>query len=102
MLKLLHTADLHLGHESAQFDPEDRRRLARARLDAAKAILSVAEQYDVHAVLWAGDIFDTPEPAEDFWRGFAGVLGSRHNWTRPVVLLPGNHDPLTPDSVYHP
>lgn len=102
MLKLLHTADLHLGLESAQFDPDARRRLARARLDVARAILSVAEQYAVDVVLWAGDIFDTPEPVEDWWRGFATVLTSRHGWTRPVVLLPGNHDPIKPDSVYHP
>ena len=39
MLKLLHTADLHLGLESAQFEPDARRRLARARLDVARTIL---------------------------------------------------------------
>lgn len=102
MLKLLHTADLHLGLESAQFEPDARRRLARARLDVARNILSVAEQYAVDAILWAGDIFDTPEPSEDWWRGFASVLTSRHGWSRPVVLLPGNHDPITPQSVFHP
>jgi len=101
MLKLLHTADLHLGLESAQFDADARRRLARARLEVARTILSVAEQYAVDAVLWAGDIFDIPEPSEDWWRGFAEVLSARQNWTRPVVLLPGNHDPVKLNSVYH-
>ena len=101
MLKLLHTADLHLGLESGQFEPDARRRLARARLEVARTILSVADQYAVDAVLWAGDIFDTPEPSEDWWRGFADVLSARHGWTRPVVLLPGNHDPVKLNSVYH-
>lgn len=101
MLKLLHTADLHLGLESAQFDADARRRLARARLEVARTILSVAEQYVVDAVLWAGDVFDTPEPSEDWWRGFAEVLAARRGWTRPVVLLPGNHDPVQLNSVYH-
>jgi DNA repair exonuclease SbcCD nuclease subunit len=102
VLKLLHTADLHLGLESAQFEPDARRRLARARLDVANTILSVAEQYAVDAVLWAGDIFDTPEPGEDWWRGFAKVLKSRAGWIRPIVLLPGNHDPVKAGSVFHP
>jgi DNA repair exonuclease SbcCD nuclease subunit len=102
VLKLLHTADLHLGLESAQFEPDARRRLARARLEVAKTILSVAEQYAVDAVLWAGDIFDTHEPIEDWWRGFAKELTSRHGWSRPVILLPGNHDPVQAGSVYHP
>ena len=101
MLKLLHTADLHLGLESAQFDAEARRRLARARMDAVRTILNIAEQYAVDAVLWAGDIFDTPEPHEDWWRAFAKALSERANWTRPVFLLPGNHDPIRPGSVYH-
>ena len=26
----------------------------------------------------------------------------RRSWTRPVILLPGNHDPLTPNSIYAP
>ena len=102
MLKLLHTADLHLGLEYLQFDSDDRRRLARARLEVARTILSTAEQYAVDAVLWAGDVFDTPEPQEDWWRGFADVLSVRRGWRRPVVLLPGNHDPIKPNSVFHP
>lgn len=101
MLKLLHTADLHLGLESAQFDADARRRLARARMEVARNILLQAEQSAVDAVLWAGDIFDTPEPHEDWWRGFAKVLSERAGWTRPVFLLPGNHDPVRPGSVYH-
>lgn len=102
MLRLLHTADLHLGLESGQLDADDRRKLARARLDVVDQILSLAEQYSVDAVLWAGDVFDTPDVEEDWWRGFAGKLATRRNWSRPVVLLPGNHDPLVPGSVYHP
>ena len=94
VLKLLHTADLHLGLESAQFEPDARRRLARARLDVANTILSVAEQYAVDAVLWAGDIFDTPEPGEDWWRGFAKVLKSRarlepaRSYSCPATTIP--------------
>jgi hypothetical protein len=101
MLKLLHTADLHLGGEFGQLDANDRRKLARARLEVVEQILAVAEQYGVDAVLWAGDIFDTPRPSEDWWKGFARSLTVRQEWTRPIVLLPGNHDPLIDGSVFH-
>jgi DNA repair exonuclease SbcCD nuclease subunit len=101
MLKLLHTADLHLGCEFSQLDADDRRKLARSRLAVVEQILALAEQYGVDAVLWAGDIFDTPNPSEDWWKGFARALSVRRGWTRPIVLLPGNHDPLHEGSVFN-
>jgi len=101
VLKLLHTADLHLGCEFGQLDADDRRKLARARLAVVEQILALAEQYGVDAVLWAGDIFDISNPSDDWWEGFARALTVRQGWTRPVVLLPGNHDPLHEGSVYH-
>lgn len=101
MLKILHTADWHLGHTFHQFDEADRLKLERARLTAVETILGLAEQYDVHAVLCAGDVFDSPDPGEHWWRGLAKAFARRSGWKRPLVLLPGNHDPLTRDSVYH-
>jgi DNA repair exonuclease SbcCD nuclease subunit len=101
MLKVLHTADWHLGHTFRQFDPEDGKKLARARLAAVDTILGLADQYDVHAVLCAGDVFDVPDPDPHWWKGLAKAFARRAHWKRPLVLLPGNHDPLTRDSVYH-
>lgn len=100
MLKILHTADLHLGLEFGQLATEDRQKLQRARLAVVTQILNVADQFSVDAVLWAGDIFDAPDVAKDWWSGFAAVLAGRRNWTRPIVLLPGNHDPLSAGSVF--
>jgi DNA repair exonuclease SbcCD nuclease subunit len=102
MLKVLHTADWHVGRSFGQFEDEDARKLARDRLGVVDRILGLADQYDVHAVLCAGDLFDSPEPEPEWWRGLAESLGRRKTWTRPVVFLPGNHDPLTTDSVYSP
>jgi DNA repair exonuclease SbcCD nuclease subunit len=100
MLRILHTADLHLGLEFGQLDGDDRRKLARARLKVVGQILNVADQFAVDAVLWAGDIFDAPDVSADWWGGFAAALASRPGWTRPVILLPGNHDPIRPGSVF--
>jgi DNA repair exonuclease SbcCD nuclease subunit len=100
MLRILHTADLHLGLEFGQLDGDDRRKLARARLKVVGQILNVADQFAVDAVLWAGDIFDAPDVSADWWGGFAAALASRPGWTRPVILLPGNHDPIRSGSVF--
>lgn len=101
-LKVLHTADWHLGKPFVGFDEADRPKLTRARLDVIDRILNVAEHNTVHAVLCAGDLFDGPHPEPMWWKGLAEKLAKRGWKGRPVVLLPGNHDPLTDSSVYHP
>lgn len=100
MLTILHTADLHLGHVSRQLDAETARKLARARLGAVDTILGLAQQYDVRALICAGDIFDSPQPEQDWWRGLAAAFARNTGWHCPVILLPGNHDPLIRESVY--
>jgi DNA repair exonuclease SbcCD nuclease subunit len=100
VITILHTADWHLGHAFRQFDPEDALKLARARLEVIDRILGIADQYDVAAVLCAGDLFDVPSPDPVWWQGLASALKRRVGWKRPVILLPGNHDPLTRDSVF--
>ncbi len=99
-LKLLHTADWHLGRSFPAFDEPDRLKLMRARLDAVRRLLDLAEQYAVDAVLCAGDIFDDPQPDAIWWQGLCEALSER-DWTdRPLFLLPGNHDPLMPKSIW--
>ena len=101
-LKLLHTADWHLGMRFPSFGEEDQRTLMRARMEVIDRVLGAAQRHQVDAVLCAGDLFDEPQPAEDWWRGLADRLRA-HDWTgRPVFLLPGNHDPLTNTSCWHP
>lgn len=101
-LKVLHTADWHLGKRFVNFAEADRPKLTRARLDVIDRILNVAEQSTVDAVLCAGDLFDEPSPEAMWWEGLAEKLSKRRWEGRPVILLPGNHDPLTETSVYHP
>ena len=99
-LKILHTADWHLGRTFPSFSEEDETKLTRARIEAVDRVLGLAESFGVQAVLCAGDLFDDPAPAESWWRGLLRLFESR-NWPdRPVFLLPGNHDPLQPESVW--
>jgi DNA repair exonuclease SbcCD nuclease subunit len=99
-LKILHTADWHLGRRFPSFAEEDETKLTRARIEAVDRLLGLAESYAVNAVLCAGDLFDDPTPSEVWWAALVRLLG-RRRWTdRPVFLLPGNHDPLEPNSVW--
>jgi DNA repair exonuclease SbcCD nuclease subunit len=98
-LKLLHTADWHLGKRFPSFPEADETRLTRARLDVLDRILKAAEMRAVDAVLCAGDLFDEPSPDREWWEPVATKLTA---WRAriPVFLLPGNHDPIQPTSVY--
>lgn len=99
-LKILHTADWHLGKRFPSFAEEDEIKLTRARIEAVDRLLGVAESFSVNAVLCAGDLFDDPTPSETWWRGLLRLF-ERRSWTnRPIFLLPGNHDPLEPSSVW--
>lgn len=100
VLKLLHTADWHLGRRFPSFKEHLEMKLTRARLEVLDRILGTAEHHCVQAVLCAGDLFDEPLPLREWWVEVANRFKKR-NWTgRPVFLLPGNHDPLLPDSIW--
>jgi DNA repair exonuclease SbcCD nuclease subunit len=100
VLKLLHTADWHLGRRFPRFGPEAGKTLSRARLDVLERVFLEAERNQVHAVLCAGDLFDTPQPEPAFRDALLKVLGQLGWKDRPVFLLPGNHDPLVQGSIW--
>src|SRR6266446_1990013 len=101
VLKILHTADWHLGRRFPSFPEDAQKKLSRARMDVIARILDVARRNSVNAVLCAGDLFDDPTPAPDFWEGLAATFRNQADTTHPpVFLLPGNHDPLTSESVW--
>ena len=90
-LLLVHSSDLHV---------DDDRIAALHGGDGTgglRAVLATARALDADLVLLAGDTFDNhmvrPATIDRAGRllADAGV---------PIVLLPGNHDPLTADSVY--
>ncbi len=98
MLSFLHTADWQIGMKA--------RRVARvaekvraARLETASRLTRLAVERRVDFVVIAGDVFeDNLVSLEDVHR----VLRILSECAPiPVFILPGNHDPLTPDSVYN-
>jgi DNA repair exonuclease SbcCD nuclease subunit len=82
------------------FPEEAQRKLTRARLDVVSTILNVARRQSVHAILCAGDIFDDPNPVQDFWEGLLKLLRDQTPPPAPLFFVPGNHDPFTAESVW--
>lgn len=89
MIRLLHTADWHLG---AALQGWPREAEHRAALDQ---LISRAKERDVDAVVIAGDIFDSLNPSAEAQRLLYETLRSlRAACPRALLaLIAGNHDP---------
>jgi DNA repair exonuclease SbcCD nuclease subunit len=86
-LKVLHTADVHLGWDG---NPDLVQRGLIAAIDAAL-------QEKVDLVLLAGDLFDSNRQSTatiDF------AIAQLARLTMPVVMIPGNHDAYDATSIY--
>jgi exonuclease SbcD len=83
--RILHTSDLHLDEPG-----KDAR-------DSLEAVVGLAIERSVDLVIIAGDLFDHGR-IEDELVGF--TVAQLHRLPMPVVVLPGNHDCLIPDSVF--
>jgi DNA repair exonuclease SbcCD nuclease subunit len=97
MVKFIHTADWHLGMQAHFLGAEARARFAQDRFDAVRRIGELAREESCAFVVAAGDLFDSNHVAPAV---LARALEALASFTVPLFLLPGNHDPLDPSSVY--
>lgn len=97
MLTLVHIADLHLGAEYS-FLPEEKAAVCReTQFKVLERMLDHAGDISAEVILIAGDLFDSPTPpAQVASRAFSLLAKARC----PVLLSPGNHDYLCPQSPY--
>jgi DNA repair exonuclease SbcCD nuclease subunit len=89
---IVHSSDLHVGIDDS-FDPER----SFASLSVLKRVLTTANEACANVVVLAGDTFDNHRQPRELLEHAAEIL---REYNGPIVILPGNHDPLTPDSVY--
>jgi DNA repair exonuclease SbcCD nuclease subunit len=87
---LVHSSDLHVDDEQNATKHND-------GTDGLAAVLAVARAADADVVLLAGDTFDNNRVAATVLDRAAQLLADAG---RPVVILPGNHDPALPNSVF--
>jgi len=94
-MKILHTADWHLGKRLERF----------SRLEEQKEVLEeivlIADEQQVDLVIIAGDLFDTYNPSSEAVEVFYRTLKRLSNGgKRAIIAIAGNHD--SPDRIEAP
>lgn len=89
-IRIVHTADNHIGLPFKQYPADVANRLIEERFLALERLVSEANTRDAHFFVVAGDLFDSTrvkagdiEKAANVLRGFTGTA---------VIVVPGNHD----------
>ena len=98
-MKFIHTADWHMGIGLERVGKAGKQ-ARQARFEAAARLMETARQQDADFVLIAGDLFDHNAVDGATIQKVADILGTAG---LPIYVIPGNHDPLAPGSVWeHP
>lgn len=86
-MKVLHTADWHLGKRLDRFSRLEEQVLVM------NEIVQIADEQNVDLVLVAGDLFDNFNPSVEATELFYKTLKRLSlNGKRPVIAISGNHD----------
>src|ERR1017187_2371478 len=96
IMKFLHTADWQVGMRATQLG-EKGERVRHSRLESARRVIEEARREKVDLMVVAGDTFENNGVDRIKVREVVKILGAAGC---PVYLIPGNHDPLTPGSVW--
>lgn len=88
---LVHSSDLHVDDNPSEPTYGD------DGTTGLRIVLEAAKSHDANFVLLVGDVFDNNRQPDAILTRSAELLADAG---RPVLILPGNHDPVTPDSVY--
>ncbi len=98
MVKIMHIADVHLDSPFAMRSPSQAERCKTELRGAFTSAIMFARAQSIGIVLISGDLFDgeyvTPDTRDLLIEAFASAPECR------FFICPGNHDPLTPNSVY--
>src|SRR3990172_6784718 len=89
---LVHSSDLHLSA-----DPIFGSSCSSNELSVLQEVLAAAAAARADLLILAGNTFDNNRQPSQLLDRAARTMGE---FGAPIVILPGNHDPLTPDSVY--
>jgi len=96
MVRFLHTADWQIGMKAARVGSVADQ-VRQERLRAAERVIDIARNERLDFVLISGDLFEH-NAVGSLVQCIVDILGKS---PKPVYLIPGNHDPYEPGSVWH-
>lgn len=86
-MKILHTADWHLGKRLDRFSRMEE------QIQVMDEIVAIADEQQIDLVLIAGDLFDNFNPSVEAVELFYKTLKRLSNHgKRPIIAIAGNHD----------
>ena len=98
-MRFLHTADWQIGMRSAHVGGFGQQ-VRNERLEAGRRTVQTANDRGAEFLLVAGDTFEDNAVDRVLVQKVADLLA---DFAGPVYIIPGNHDPLVPGSVWeHP
>lgn len=99
MIKILHTADIHLGAKLAWLEDKSTEQRKQLLKTFEKTInLAIEHQVDVYCV--CGDLFDTSFPSNATISFVQNLFQKLLDKNIYVAVLPGNHDRLVEGSIF--
>ena len=96
-MKFIHTSDWQIGMTRAFLSQEAGARFAQARIDTITRLGELAREHDAAFMVVAGDVFESNQLSRST---VARALDAIAALPVPVLLLPGNHDPLDASSLF--
>lgn len=97
MVTFLHSSDWQLGMMRRFLGSDAQARYGQARIDAIERLGELAARAKASFVVVAGDVFETNQVDRQV---VLRAIEALRAVPCPVYLLPGNHDPLCPGSVW--
>lgn len=88
LMKILHTADWHLGQTFYEYDRREE------HFHFLEWLKQQIKQHEIDVLLIAGDVFDSPNPSAESQRVYYRFLRevTSENPSLQIVIIAGNHD----------
>ena len=97
-VRILHTADLHLGCEFAFLSASERAKRKAELIICCENIFKICHANSIDFLLLSGDVFDSNNVDEQTVNAFVSCFKLAPN--TQVIYAAGNHDPLTANSPF--